>query len=142
MNELSANIRKIKEESGMTAKELSAKSGISVPTLNRILSGKTNGVDTKKLLALSKALGVKITDFVPDNQTKTENPVNKNYGYLRVGAVTPRVTLSDVDKNADTVISAIKKAEEKGVNVLVFPELFLTGYTISDLFYQPISGVI
>lgn len=138
MNELSANIRKIKEESGMTAKELSAKSGISVPTLNRILSGKTNGVDTKKLLALSKALGVKITDFVPDNQTKTENPVNKNYGYLRVGAVTPRVTLSDVDKNADAVISAVKKAEEKGVNVLVFPELFLTGYTISDLFYQPI----
>ena len=122
----------------MTAKELSAKSGISVPTLNRILSGKTNGVDTKKLLALSKALGVKITDFVPDNQTKTENPVNKNYGYLRVGAVTPRVTLSDVDKNADAVISAVKKAEEKGVNVLVFPELFLTGYTISDLFYQPI----
>lgn len=122
----------------MTVKELSGKSGISVPTLNRILSGKTNGVDTKKLLALSKALGVKITDFVPDNQTKTENPVNKNYGYLRVGAVTPRVTLSDVDKNADAVISAVKKAEEKGVNVLVFPELFLTGYTISDLFYQPI----
>lgn len=122
----------------MTVKELSGKSGISVPTLNRILSGKTNGVDTKKLLALSKALGVKITDFVPDNQTKTENPVNKNYGYLRVGAVTPRITLSDVDKNADAVISAVKKAEEKGVNVLVFPELFLTGYTISDLFYQPI----
>lgn len=122
----------------MTVKELSGKSGISVPTLNRILSGKTNGVDTKKLLALSKALGVKITDFVPDNQTKTENPVNKNYGYLRVGAVTPRVTLSDVDKNVDAVISAVKKAEEKGVNVLVFPELFLTGYTISDLFYQPI----
>lgn len=122
----------------MTVKELSGKSGISVPTLNRILSGKTNGVDTKKLLALSKALGVKITDFVPDNQTKTENPVNKNYGYLRVGAVTPRVTLSDVDKNADAVISAVKKAEEKGVNVLLFPELFLTGYTISDLFYQPI----
>lgn len=138
MNELSANIRKIKEKSGVTVKELSGKSGISVPTLNRILSGKTNGVDTKKLLALSKALGVKITDFVPDNQTKTENPVNKNYGYLRVGAVTPRVTLSDVDKNADAVISAVKKAEEKGVNVLVFPELFLTGYTISDLFYQPI----
>ena len=43
-----------------------------------------------------------------------------------------------VDKNADAVISAVKKAEEKGVNVLVFPELFLTGYTISDLFYQPI----
>ncbi len=138
MNELSANIRKIKEKSGVTVKELSGKSGISVPTLNRILSGKTNGVDTKKLLALSKALGVKITDFVPDNQTKTENPVNKNYGYLRVGAVTPRITLSDVDKNADAVISAVKKAEEKGVNVLVFPELFLTGYTISDLFYQPI----
>ena len=57
---------------------------------------------------------------------------------MRVGAVTPRVTLSDVDKNADAVISAVKKAEEKGVNVLVFPELFLTGYTISDLFYQPI----
>ena len=43
-----------------------------------------------------------------------------------------------MDKNADAVISAVKKAEEKGVNVLVFPELFLTGYTISDLFYQPI----
>ena len=43
-----------------------------------------------------------------------------------------------MDKNVDAVISAVKKAEEKGVNVLVFPELFLTGYTISDLFYQPI----
>ena len=122
----------------MTAKELSEKSGISVPTLNRILSGKTNGVDAKKLLALSDALGVKITDFVPDNRRAGENRQKKNFGYLRVGAVTPRVTLADVDKNAEAVVSAVKKAEENGVNVLAFPELFLTGYTVSDLFYQPL----
>ena len=122
----------------MTAKELSEKSGISVPTLNRILSGKTNGVDAKKLLALSDALGVKITDFVPDNRKTGENRQKKNFGYLRVGAVTPRVTLADVDKNAEAVVSAVKKAEENGVNVLAFPELFLTGYTVSDLFYQPL----
>ena len=41
--------------------------------------------------------------------------------------------MADPDYNADRIIESIKAAQEKGVKVLVFPELTLTGCTCYDL---------
>lgn len=60
----------------------------------------------------------------------------KKYGYVRVGAVTPKVIVANVEENAKEIIKEIKKADKKGIQILTFPELAITGYTCGDLFYQ------
>jgi NAD+ synthase (glutamine-hydrolysing) len=54
-------------------------------------------------------------------------------GFLRVGTALPRLRLADVDFNVKAIAAAALEAESRGVQVLVFPEMSLTGYTIGDL---------
>lgn len=54
-------------------------------------------------------------------------------GFIKVAAAAPVIRVADADYNADRVIECIKEAEEKGVKILVFPELTLTGCTCYDL---------
>jgi NAD+ synthase (glutamine-hydrolysing) len=52
---------------------------------------------------------------------------------LRVaGAQIPNV-VGDLEGNAERILAAMGKAEEAGADVLVFPELALTGYPLADL---------
>jgi len=62
----------------------------------------------------------------------------KDYGFIRVATATPIVRLADTDGNTKEIISQIAEAEEKGVSLVVFPELCMTGYTCGDLFTQRI----
>ena len=55
-------------------------------------------------------------------------------GFFKVGTFTPRIHLADPKYNADRIIDAINMANDKGVKLLVFPELVMTGYTCGDLF--------
>ncbi|MCQ2236745.1 MAG: NAD(+) synthase [Bacteroidales bacterium] len=58
-------------------------------------------------------------------------------GFYRVATAIPRVKVADVNHNVEEIISLINGAEEEGAEVLVFPELCVTGYTCADLFLQP-----
>ncbi len=58
------------------------------------------------------------------------------YGYIRVCACTPALSLSDPASNAKELVSCVAKAHELGASVAVFPELCITGYTCGDLFGQ------
>ena len=58
------------------------------------------------------------------------------YGLLRSGAATPRLRVGSVEKNCESILAQIDEAADKGVELLVFPELSLTGYTCGDLFLQ------
>lgn len=58
------------------------------------------------------------------------------FGFVKVGAYTPKVKVADVEENVKNIIAGIKQAEEKKVELLVFPELCVTGYTCGDLFYS------
>lgn len=60
----------------------------------------------------------------------------KKYGFIRVGACVPELKVADVTFNVNEIIRNIKEADSKEVAVLVFPELGVTGYTCSDLFFQ------
>ena len=55
-------------------------------------------------------------------------------GFIKVAAAAPVIKVADADYNADRVIDCVRKAEAKGVKILVFPELTLTGCTCFDLF--------
>ncbi len=55
-------------------------------------------------------------------------------GFIKVAAGSPRVSVADVESNASAIRDMIVRADEKGVNLLVLPELCLTGATCADLF--------
>ncbi len=63
------------------------------------------------------------------------------FGFIKVCAVTPRIKVADVQFNKAQIIECIEGAE--GAQLVVFPELSLSGYTCGDLFNQSalISGV-
>ena len=56
--------------------------------------------------------------------------------FLRAAAVVPKLSVADTDFNTDEIIRYIKKAEDKRADIIVFPELSVTGYTCGDLFFQ------
>jgi NAD+ synthase (glutamine-hydrolysing) len=62
----------------------------------------------------------------------------REYGYLRVGAAVPEIKIADPEFNREVIFKMIKEAEEKGIKVLTFPELSITGYSCGDLFNQDI----
>ncbi len=57
-----------------------------------------------------------------------------NYGFITVAAAIPSIKVADVQYNVEEIERLVVKAEEEGVELLVFPELCVTGYTCQDLF--------
>ncbi len=57
-----------------------------------------------------------------------------NYGFVKVASAVPRVKVADCAFNASQLEKEIIIADGKGVEIIVFPELCLTGYTCGDLF--------
>lgn len=55
------------------------------------------------------------------------------HGFIKVKAVTPTVAVADCATNAQNIIAEIAKASEEKVNLLVFPQLCVTGYSAGDL---------
>jgi NAD+ synthase (glutamine-hydrolysing) len=58
------------------------------------------------------------------------------FGFLRVAAACPPVRVADPERNADTTLEFVARAADRGAQVLVLPELGLTGYTCGDLFFS------
>ena len=56
--------------------------------------------------------------------------------YIRIACAVPQVAVGDVMKNAQDIIAFIDRADQKGADLVLFPELSLTGYTCGDLFFQ------
>lgn len=54
--------------------------------------------------------------------------------YIRVATAIPEVRVGDVDFNVKQIKELIKKAKDEEVDIVVFPELSITGYTCGDLF--------
>ena len=57
-------------------------------------------------------------------------------GFMKVAAAVPAVKVADCRYNVSEMESIIAQAEGRGVEIIVFPELSLTGYTCQDLFHQ------
>ena len=56
--------------------------------------------------------------------------------FIRIGCAVPPVTVGDTQKNTKDICEKICQADAQGCDVIVFPELALTGYTCADLFFQ------
>jgi NAD+ synthase (glutamine-hydrolysing) len=60
----------------------------------------------------------------------------RELGMIRVASVTPALKVADVEHNLAAIEEATLLASDQGAQLVVFPELSLTGYTCGDLFYQ------
>lgn len=58
-------------------------------------------------------------------------------GFITVAVATPEVVVADCVHNAEATAALIAQAIDRGVKLLVLPELGLTAYTCGDLFLQP-----
>ena len=56
--------------------------------------------------------------------------------FIRIACAVPPVKLADPAKNAADICRYIAQADGQNTDVLVFPEMSLTGYTCADLFFQ------
>ena len=57
-------------------------------------------------------------------------------GFIRATAMSPSLRVADCQYNAQQIVQCMKQAAEKDVQLCVFPELCITGYTCADLFFQ------
>ena len=58
------------------------------------------------------------------------------FGFVRVASAIPSVKVGNCAYNTAKIIEQINEAEEKNANIIVFPELCITGYTCGDLFFN------
>ena len=58
-----------------------------------------------------------------------------NYGYYNVAAATIDVQIGDVEANTEAILKKAKECREQ-TDLLVFPELCISGYTCGDLFFE------
>ena len=52
-----------------------------------------------------------------------------NYGFVKVAAAVPLVQVADCFYNIEKIEGLMRQASEKGVQIIAFPELSVTGYT-------------
>ena len=59
-------------------------------------------------------------------------------GFVRVAAATPEIRVADCRWNQREIVKLFRAAQEKDAQILVLPELCITGYTCGDLFFSPL----
>lgn len=57
-------------------------------------------------------------------------------GFVRVGSFTPDIKVANCKYNSEQIINYMKEAANANCDIVVFPELSVTGYTCGDLFFQ------
>ncbi len=58
------------------------------------------------------------------------------HGFVRVAAATPLASAGDVAFNVKETIALARQADERGVDLIVFPELNVSSYAVDDLHVQ------
>ncbi|MBP7214948.1 MAG: NAD(+) synthase [Candidatus Kapabacteria bacterium] len=58
------------------------------------------------------------------------------YGFVRVAVLSPELRIANIDYNLKEIERLIRLASEKNAQIILFPELSITGYSCGDLFFQ------
>ncbi len=56
--------------------------------------------------------------------------------FIRIACAVPEVKVGHVTKNVQDICSYMEKADTQNVDIVLFPELAVTGFTCGDLFFQ------
>lgn len=60
--------------------------------------------------------------------------MHSRFGYVRVTCAVPRVSVGDPEANSNEILSILAKTRD--ADIVVFPELCVSGYSCADLFHQ------
>lgn len=58
------------------------------------------------------------------------------FGFARIAVASPVTTVGNPEKNVESILSILHETQVQNCDVIVFPELCITGYTCGDLFRQ------
>ena len=58
------------------------------------------------------------------------------FDYIRVASAVPKLSVGNVEYNTNEIIKKLDESVKNSTDVIVFPELCVTGYTCADLFFQ------
>ena len=58
------------------------------------------------------------------------------FDFFRIACAVNDISVGNTAENTKNIIEKMKEAEEKNADVVLFPELCITGYTCADLFFQ------
>ena len=67
---------------------------------------------------------------------KHQNEISMTHGYVKVAAAVPLLQVADCEYNIEQIGHLLRRAAIQGAQVIVFPELSITGYSCMDLFEQ------
>ncbi len=56
---------------------------------------------------------------------------------MKVASISPKLYLGNPTKNCDEIVSILDELKSEKFDIVVFPELCISGYTCGDLFYHP-----
>lgn len=81
---------------------------------------------------------IKATKEIPLKKTSYpfEEKQDEHFGFVKVACTSIDTSVASPKQNAKLIINKAKECAEKGVKLLVFPELSLSSYTCGDLFLQ------
>lgn len=91
--------------------------------------------DYKQLLK-KRVIDVKKNNLSLNNDIIPLKNPNEHYGFIKVGAANFLGDVANVKYNYQEIIKFIIEANNRKIQVLVFPELSLTSYTANDMFFH------
>lgn len=59
-----------------------------------------------------------------------------NYGFIKTATAIPDCKVADCLYNSGQIIELLQEADRQEIEIIVYPELCITGYTCGDLFGQ------
>lgn len=131
-------LNELKKQKKMTLKQLSEKSGLSLGTVNKIMSGALLDIKADKLQKLCAALDVLPNDVLAsaESENARTKPENDFLGLAKIACVSPEVRVADCEFNTHKIIESAKAAANDGAKIILFPEMCITAYSCGDLFFQ------
>ena len=135
MDKVVQNLNAAKKRRGMTLKQLAEASGLTLGTVNKIMSGELKKINPDKLQKLALALDVSV-EYLNGGEIRSTTDKSDYLGIVRIACISPNIRVADCEYNAKEIVRLAKSAHGKGVKIALFPELSITGYTCGDLFFQ------
>ena len=62
--------------------------------------------------------------------------MSESFGFVRVATSAPPLRVANPEFNSEQTVQVVREAYRQGAQLLLFPELGLTGYTCGELFLQ------
>ena len=116
MQEIVKRLNDVKKRRGYTLRMLAEKSGLTLGTVNKIMSGELQRIKPEKLSKLAEALNVTI-DYLVNGEADGVSAQAYSYGLVKIACISPNVRVADVGYNVRQIIKHAKRAAANGVKI-------------------------